>query len=95
MLNLAHLGLPFGAIWLTFGSLWLTFGSLLAPFGSLLVPLGHFCSPWRSIFSLLGSPGAIVNVVWYFRWESYVKSYFGGEMLTEIPIVVLFCFEKL
>ena len=87
-------------------ALWLLLGSLLAPFGSLLVhfwcplahfwcPWVHFCSPWRSIFSLLGSPGAIFNIVWYFRWESYVKSYFWGEMFTEIPIVVFFCFETL
>ena len=57
---------------------WLTFGSLLAPFGSLLVPLGSLLLTWRSIFSLLGSPGAIFNIAWYFRWESYVK--WGGNV---------------
>ena len=45
MLNWAHFGLPFGALWLTLGSLWLTFGSLLVPFGSLLVPLDSLLVP--------------------------------------------------
>ena len=33
MSNLAHFGLPFGALWLTLGSLWLTFGALWLTFG--------------------------------------------------------------
>ena len=55
----------------------------VAPFGSLLV----------IIFSLLGFPGAIFNIVGYFRWESYVFP-FVREVLIEIPIV-FFCFEAL
>ena len=65
MLNLAHFGLPFGALWLTLGSLWLTFGSLLVPFGSLLVPWAHFWRSWRSIFSLLVPPSVIFHISFY------------------------------
>ena len=65
MLNLAHFGLPFGALWLTLGSLWLTFGSLLVPFGSLLVPWAHFWRSWRSIFSFLVPPSVIFHISFY------------------------------
>ena len=57
MLNLAHLGLPFGALWLTLGSLWLTFGSLLAHFWC---PLAHF---W-CLGLTFGDPGARFSRFW-------------------------------
>ena len=63
--DLAHFGLPFGALWLTLGSLWLTFGSLLVPFGSLLVSWAHFWRSWRSIFSLLVPPSVIFHISFY------------------------------
>ena len=36
-------------------SLWFTVASLWRPFYLLLVSWVHFCSPWQSIYSLLGS----------------------------------------
>ena len=53
-------------------------GGFLAPFGSLLVPLGPHLLTLACVFLTFASlPGAIFNIVWYFRWESYVK--WGGN----------------
>ena len=61
MLNLAHLGLPFGALWLTLCSLWLTFGSLLAHFWCLGLKFGD---P-DARFSRFGVPSVIFHISFY------------------------------
>ena len=56
MLNLTHLGLPFGGplahfglplahFWLTFGALWLTFGALGSLLAILTLDFLVFCTP--------------------------------------------------
>ena len=77
----------------TFGPL----GSLLVPFGFLLAhfwcPWDHFCSPLRSMFTLLRSPGVIFNSFWNFRWVSYVNSYFFEKSSLKFSLFV-FMFLK-
>ena len=79
--SLAHFWLPFGSLWfplgspwLPFGTLWLTFGALWLPFSALGITFAHLALN----FLTFGIPGAIFNIAWYFRWESYVK--WGGNV---------------
>ena len=80
MLNLAHLGLPFGALWLPLGSLWLTFGSLLVPFGSLFgTPVARCSHFWWLLASFF---------IFCYIFEENLMSNHIFEKITENPIDV-------